>query len=155
MRLYRKPSLATQLGTAIGKGLLAGLVGTAAITLSQVIEMRITGRESSDAPVKAADQVLGVKPKNKEHKELLSQEMHWAYGTAWGIARGLISLTGLKGVPASLLHFGAIWGTSMLMLPAIKAAPPVTEESPEEIGVDGIHHAVYAITAGVVYDAMK
>ncbi|MBE7178040.1 MAG: hypothetical protein INR69_16680 [Mucilaginibacter polytrichastri] len=155
MRFSRKPSFASQLGAAIGKGILAGVVGTAAITLSQMIEMRITGRESSDAPVKAADEVLGVKPKTPEQKELLSQEMHWAYGTAWGIARGLISLTGLKGLPASLLHLGAVWGTSMIMLPALKAAPPVTEETPEEVGVDGLHHAIYAVTTGIVYDAMK
>jgi hypothetical protein len=37
-----------------------------------------------------------------------------AYGTTWGIACGLIGLTGLKGVPATLAHFVAVWGTSMI-----------------------------------------
>lgn len=148
-------NIGSKLGAAIGKGLLAGLAGTAAITLSQMIEMKITGRKPSDAPVKAANKVLDIKPQNAEKKQKVSQEIHWAYGTSWGIARGIIGLTGLKGVPAALVHFASIWGASMVMLPALKVAPPITEEKPEEIGVDGLHHAVYAAAAGLVYDALK
>ena len=143
-----------ELGSAIGKGLLAGLAGTAAITLSQMIEMSITKRKASEAPVKVAQQVLNVKPANKEVKQQIAQEIHWAYGTSWGIARGLISLTGLKGWPASLAHFAAIWGSSMIMLPAYKAAPKITEEDAKTIAIDGVHHAVYALAAGLAYDAL-
>lgn len=143
-----------ELGGAIGKGLLAGVAATAAITLSQLIEMKITKREPSEAPVKVASQTVGVKPATKQDKEKLSQEIHWAYGTAWGVTRGIIGLTGLKGLPAALLHFGAIWGTSMVMLPKYKAAPPVQEEDAKTIMIDGFHHAVYALTATVVYDAL-
>lgn len=39
---------------AIGIGLMAGLAGTAAITLSQTIEMKLTKRPPSTAPVDAA-----------------------------------------------------------------------------------------------------
>jgi hypothetical protein len=143
-----------ELGSAIGKGLLAGLAATAAITISQMIEMKITGRKPSEAPVKVASETTGVKPVNEAQKEKVSQEIHWAYGTSWGVARGIIGLTGLKGIPAALAHFAAIWGTSMIMLPAFKAAPPVTEEDPQAIAIDGLHHAVYALTAGLVYDAL-
>jgi hypothetical protein len=80
--------------------------------------------------------------------------LHWAYGTTWGIARGIIGLTGLKGWPATVAHFAAIWGTSMVMLPAFNAAPPVTEEKPKAIAIDALHHAVYAIAAGLAYDAL-
>ncbi|MGZ3872607.1 MAG: hypothetical protein ACXVJD_06800 [Mucilaginibacter sp.] len=150
----RQNNLPGELGTAIGLGLLAGLAGTAAITLSQMIEMRITKRKPSEAPVKVAREVTGVKPENTEEKEKVSQEIHWAYGTGWGIARGIIGLTGLKGLPATLVHFGAVWGTSMVMLPAFKAAPPVTEEEPGAIAIDGLHHLVYALAAGLVYEAL-
>ncbi|WP_428331432.1 hypothetical protein [Mucilaginibacter sp.] len=143
-----------ELGSAIGIGLLAGLAGTAAITLSQMIEMKITKREPSEAPIKVATETTGIKPANAAEKEKVSQEIHWAYGTVWGIARGLIGLTGLKGIPANIAHFGAIWGTSMIMLPAFKAAPPVTEEDPKSIAIDGFHHAVYALAAGIVFDTI-
>jgi len=152
MKIHQNNALG-ELGSAIGKGLLAGLAATAAITISQMIEMKITKREPSDAPLKVAEQTVGAEHK-KGQKEKMSEELHWAYGTTWGIARGLISLTGLKGWPATAAHFAAIWGTSMIMLPAFNAAPPVTEEEPKAIAIDALHHAVYAITAGLAYDAL-
>lgn len=143
-----------ELGSAIGKGILAGLAGTAAMTLSQMIEMQLTKREASDAPSKAVSKVAGVKPTSREEKEKVNNEIHWTYGTALGISRGLISLTGLKGFPATLLHFGLVWGSSLVMLPALKVAPPVTEEEPKSIAVDALHHAVYALAAGFAFDAL-
>lgn len=143
----------SELGGAIGKGLLAGLAATAAITISQMIEMKITGRKPSDAPVKVAQETLGAEPAPGDKKQW-SQEVHWAYGTTWGIARGIIGLTGLKGWKASAAHFAAIWGTSMVMLPAFKVAPPIYDEEPQAIAIDGLHHAVYAIVAGLTYDAL-
>jgi hypothetical protein len=97
------------LGSAIGKGLLAGLAATAAITISQMIEMKITKRKPSDAPVKVAEKTVGAEPTPGE-KENMSEELHWAYGTTWGVARGIMALTGLKGWPATAAHFAAIWG---------------------------------------------
>jgi hypothetical protein len=143
-----------EVGGAIGKGLLAGLAATAAITISQMIEMKITKREPSDAPVKVVSETVGAKPADKEDKEKLSQEIHWAYGTVWGVSRGLIGLTGLKGLPAALVHFAAIWGTSMVMLPKFNASKPINEQEPQAIAIDGFHHAVYAVTATLVYDAL-
>jgi hypothetical protein len=143
-----------EFGNAIGKGLLAGVAGTAAISLSQYIEMSITKRKPSDATVKVASQITDVKPVNKDAKEKVSQEIHWAYGTAWGVARGLVGLTGLKGLPAAAVHFAAIWGTSMVMLPKYNAAKPITEQEPKAIAIDAMHHAVYALAAGAAYDAL-
>ena len=152
MKIHQNNALG-ELGGAIGKGLIAGLAATAAITISQMIEMRITNRPPSDVQLKVAKETVSAEPVEGE-KEKMSQELHWAYGTTWGIARGLISLTGLKGLPATAAHFAAIWGTSMVMLPAFNAAPPVTEEKPKSIAIDALHHAVYAITAGLAYDAL-
>ena len=89
MKIHQDNALGA-LGSAIGRGLLAGLAATAAMTLSQMIEMKITKREASDAPVKVAEDTVGVKPASPEEKQKLSQELHWSYGTAWGVARGLI-----------------------------------------------------------------
>ena len=153
MKIHENNALG-ELGSAIGKGLLAGLAATAAMTLSQMIEMRITKREASDAPVKVVQDTVGAKPVSETDKKTLSQEIHWSYGTAWGVARGLIGLTGLKGLPATLVHFGAVWGTALVMLPKHDAAKPITEQKPEEIAIDALHHAIYAVTAGLVYDAL-
>lgn len=140
--------------TAIGIGLLAGLAGTAAITLSQAIEMKLTKRPPSTAPVDAASKVLDIEATGREEKQKVSQEIHWAYGTAWGATRGVIALAGLKGWPATLAHFVAIWGTAQVMLPSLNVSPPITDEEPKAIGIDVLHHAVYAVAAGLVYDAI-
>jgi len=119
---FKETNTLEEFGAAIGKGLLAGLAATAAITLSQMIEMRITKREPSEAPLKVASETIDSKPDSKAKEEKVSQEIHWAYGTTWGLARGIIGLSGLRGVPAMLVHFGAVWGSAMIMLPAFKAA---------------------------------
>ena len=143
-----------ELGTAIGIGVMVGIVGTAAITVSQMMEMKADGREPSTAPVDAVSKVLDMEPTDEEKKAKVSQQIHWAYGTSWGVVRGLISLTGLKGWKATLVHFAAIWGTEMVMLPSLGIAPPATEEDAKTISVDGLHHAVYAVAAGFAFDAI-
>lgn len=166
-------------GGIIGKGLIAGFAGTVAITISQMIEMSITKRGMSDAPAKVGGKALGVEPRGKAklekekanandnqapddleekvetNKEQFEQLMHWSYGTSWGAARSALDLADIRGVRASVIHFGAIWGAAQIMLPANNAAKPITEWSGKQIAVDLLHHAVYAFAAGAVYDAMK
>jgi hypothetical protein len=150
----REENALGELAGAIGKGLLAGLAGTVAITVSQMIEMKITGRQPSDTPVNVASQVTGATPANKSEKEKLNNGIHFAYGTTWGAVRGLLGLAGLKGPAATLVHFAAIWGTELVMLPQYDVAPPVNEQDPKSLGVDALHHAVYAVVSGLVYDAL-
>ncbi len=142
------------LGAAIGKGLIAGLAGTAAITISQMIEMKITKRKPSTTPADAAEKVLDIKPATDEDKSKFSQEVHWTYGTDWGMARGIIGLFGLKGLPATAIHFATIYSTALIMPSSLKIAPPLKDWSAKEFAVDALHHAVYAIAAGAVFDAI-
>lgn len=144
-----------KIASEIGKGLMAGAAGTLAITLSQMIEMKITKRKPSEAPGEAAEKVLDVKPATEEDKQKFSKEVHWAYGTTWGIPRSIMGLLGLKGLTATALHFATVY-TSALMVPtSLKVAPPLKEWSIKEFAVDALHHAVYAVVAGLVYDALN
>ena len=56
---------------------MAGAAGTLAITLSQMIEMKITKRRPSTAPADEAEKVLDVKPATEADKSKFSQEVHW------------------------------------------------------------------------------
>ena len=142
-----------ELGSAIGKGLIAGFAGTIAITFSQMIEMRITKRKASNAPAKAVKKTLHIEatPGNKEE---FSNEVHWVYGTSWGVMRGLLSMAGIRGFAATSLHFASIWGTAVNIQPKLDIAPPLSEWEPNDIAIDILHHAVYAIVAGLVFDAI-
>ncbi|WP_037575270.1 hypothetical protein [Sporocytophaga myxococcoides] len=139
----------------LGRGLFAGLVGTFAMSLSQFIEMEITKREGSDSPLKAAEKVLDIHADNEEAKSKLLNGIHYTYGTAWGGFRGIIGAMGLKGIPANALHFSSVFGTELVMLPGLKVAPPVKEWGVKEISASGIHHIVYALVSGVVFDLLK
>lgn len=137
---------------AIGKGLLAGIIGTAVMTASSTLEMKLRGREGSAVPSKAAGKVLGVQPRNPEGEARFSTAVHWGYGAAWGIARGLLALTGLRGPVAGAVHFGAVWAAELTMLPALNVAPPATEMAPEEVAIDAWHHIVFAAATSTAYE---
>ena len=144
-----------EIASAIGKGLIAGAAGTLAITLSQMIEMKITKRKPSAAPAEAAEKVLDIQPETEEDKQSFSQMVHWSYGTSWGIPRSVLSLLGLSGLPATAIHFATIYSTALIMPSSLKVAPPLKEWSAKEFVIDALHHAVYAIAAGFVFDAMS
>ncbi len=138
----------------IGRGMLAGMVGTAAMTASAMIEMRLRERESSTTPAKAAEEVFDFEADSEASEERISMAVHWGYGTAWGAVRGMLDVLGFRGHLASVLHFGAIWPAGLVMLPALRVAPPLIDWEPQELAVDGFHHAVYAFATGVTYDVL-
>lgn len=138
----------------LGKGLLAGLAGTAAITISQMVEMILTDREPSTIPAEAAAKVFGIEPIDEEKKSKLANEVHWAYGTTWGTFRGLLGAVGVKGWPATAAHFVAVWGGALTIQPSLDLAPPIKEWNMQTIITGGIHHAIYAFITGVVFDAI-
>ena len=142
-----------EFGSAIGKGLIAGLAGTVAITVSQMIEMRITKRKASNSPARAVKKALNIEatPGNNED---FSNEVHWVYGTSWGVMRGLLSMAGIRGFAATSLHLASIWGTAATIQPKLDIAPPLSEWEPKDIAIDILHHTVYAIVAGLVFDAI-
>jgi hypothetical protein len=136
----------------VGKGFVAGAVGTAAMTVSSTIEAKLRERESSDAPAQAAGKVLGVQPRDPAGKQRFSSLVHWAYGTGWGAARGLIAAFGQRGAEATAEHFALVWGTANVMLPSLQVAPAPWRMPPAELAIDGLRHAVYAGATGIAYE---
>ncbi len=138
----------------VGRGLFAGLFGTAAMTVSSTAEMKIRGRPASNAPAVAAGKVLGVEPKDEEGEARFSTLVHWGYGTGWGAVRGLVGSAGLEGPAAAAAHFGAVWGAEQVMLPALDVAPPFWTWGAKEVGIDAFHHLVYATATSVAYSVL-
>jgi hypothetical protein len=139
----------------VGKGLLAGLAGTAAMTVSSTVEQKLRGRPASTAPADAAAKVLGIREFPSEGaKNAFSNAVHWSYGTGWGAVRALLG-TLLSAPAATAAHFAALWGSEQVMLPALQVAPPVTMWGKEEVAIDAFHHVVYATATGVTYEVLK
>ena len=139
----------------VGKGLLAGLAGTAAMTLSSTVEARLRGRVSSSAPARATAKVLGIKEFEDDIASARFNDLsHWGYGTSWGALRGLLAATGMPARTATALHGAAIYGSAQVTLPALEIAPPVVFWPKEEIAIDAFHHLVYATATGLAYEAI-
>jgi hypothetical protein len=145
--------LANTLAGAIGKGLLAGFAGTAAMTLSSTLEARLRGRAPSSAPARATTKMLGIKEFEDDHAEARWNDLsHWGYGTSWGVLRGLLGATRMESRAATAAHGAAIYGTAQVTLPALEVVPPVVFWPKEEIAIDAFHHAVYAAATGLAYE---
>ena len=136
----------------IGKGLVAGLLGTAAMTVSSSVEARLRGRAASSAPARATAKVLGIKEFDGPLAQARFNDIsHWGYGTGWGVVRGLLAVAGLRPRAATAAHGAAIYGAAQVTLPALEIAPPVVFWAKEEIAIDVFHHAVYAAATGLAY----
>jgi hypothetical protein len=148
---------ANTLALAIGRGLLAGFAGTAAMTVSSTLEARWRGREPSTAPARATAKVLGIKEFEDDRAHARFSDLsHWGYGTGWGVLRGLLGAApGLSPRAATALHGGAVWGSAQVTLPALEIAPPSVFWGAEEVAIDAWHHAVYAAATGVVCAALE
>jgi hypothetical protein len=146
---------ASKVAARIGRGLVAGAIGTAAMTVSSTIEQKRRGREASTAPADAATKVLGIEGFcDDAAKSRFSNVVHWSYGTGWGAVRGLLDAAGLRPPAATAAHGVALWGSEQVMLPVLGVAPPAWEWGATEVGIDALHHAVYTIATSVAYEAL-
>jgi hypothetical protein len=140
------------LAGAIGRGLVAGFAGTAAMTISSTLEARLRGRAPSSAPARATAKMLGIKEFEDGVAEARFNDLsHWGYGTGWGVVRGLLGVTGMSPKAATIAHGAAIYGAAQVTLPALEIAPPAIFWGKDEIAIDALHHAVYAAATGLAY----
>lgn len=134
----------------VGKGLFAGLAGTAAMTVSSTAEMKLSGRGASETPAQAAEEVLNVQP-DDESEATFSNLVHWGYGTGWGGVRGLLDSSGLSGPAATAAHLALVWGGEQVILPALNVSAPAFKYGGKAVATDLLHHVVYAAATGLAY----
>jgi hypothetical protein len=148
--------MTTKLGTvatAVGDGLVAGLMGTAAMTASSTIEARWRGRPPSSAPARATAKALGIAAFEDDRAQARFSDLsHWGYGTSWGVLRGLLGASGLPARKATAAHGAAVWGSAQVSLPALEVAPLSVFWGKEEVAIDAFHHTVYAVATGLAYE---
>jgi hypothetical protein len=143
----------TKTATAIGDGIVAGFVGTAAMTVSSTIEARLRHRAASSAPARATAKALGIAAFDGDLAQARFNDLsHWGYGTAWGLVRGVLGTAGLPAAKATAAHGAAVWGSAAVALPALEVAPPFVFWGRREVAIDVFHHAVYAIATGLAYE---
>lgn len=141
---------------ALGRGLVAGAVGTGVMTGAQLALLKATGGEESTVPAQVGKRIiegtLQRGPVPDSRIPLLNNAMHWLYGISWGGVYGLVAGSLAPRAPRAGLAFGlAVWGTSLVQLPAMKLAPPVWEYPPSSLATDVGFHAVYGVAVAGAY----
>lgn len=141
---------------AIGLGLLAGVLGTLALTLAEKIEIRISGREPSTVPGQVGAKLTGRDPKTQPQvAERLNPIVHWVHGISLGAVRGLLGLAGLSFLPATGVFFLVVWGGDVLLYRALGIAKMPWSWSGSELAGDLWGKGVYVIATSVAFVALE
>jgi hypothetical protein len=139
---------------AAGRGLVAGFAGTVALTASQRIEMRVTGRPPSDLPARVAEALLGVSPRGRS-RALVAFATHWFNNTTSGLGRALVAGVGLRGAPAAGATFVLYVGGSTLLFSRLGLAPPPWRRSARQVATELLHAGVYSIATSTAYERLE
>ena len=146
----------TSLVRATALGMVAGALGTVAMTLTQRLEMSISGRESSTVPGQVGAHLLpGANPAVPGDVARLNGPVHWGHGIAMGALRGVLDVAGLHGSSASAAHFALVWGGDVALYKALGVADVPWRWSGDELASDLLGKGVYAAVTGAVYDAVR
>ena len=144
-----------QLLGAVGRGMVAGAVGTVAMTFSQRLEMAVTGRAGSEVPGQVgAHLVPGKDPGYSADVAGLNSAVHWGHGIAMGAMRGALGVAGLSGPRATLAHFALVWGGDAALYRGLGIAELPWRWSAADLATDMTHKGVYAGVTGATYDAL-
>jgi hypothetical protein len=140
---------------AIGTGVLAGVAGTAAMTVSSTVEARLRGRPNSTAPADAAGKVLGIAGfRTPAARDAPSGAVAPVHEGREAVARGVLRSAGMGPASATAGHMAGVWGSEQVMLPALSVAPPITMWGRREIAIDGFHHLVYVLGTAAGYELL-
>ena len=137
----------------IAASLLAGFLGTAIMTGSQLIEMRIRNRKASVTPGKAVAKILGIKfgKFSNKNQHRFSDSIHWIYGTAWGLFMIIYMYVMVSWLQAFTIFYAIIWLQGVIVMSALKIAPPFWKWKLSDNVAELIHKAVYSVSVTTIF----
>ncbi len=137
------------------RGMAAGAVGTVALTVAEELDMKVTGRKSSDVPGRVGAHLLpGKDPHSAVDVAGLNISVHWVHGISMGALRGVLDAAGVRGSAATAAHFALLWGGDAALYTALGIAEAPWRWSGSELASDVVGKGVYAVVTGVVYDQL-
>ena len=136
------------------RGLVAGLVGVAVMTVAEKLEQRLTHRPNSFTPGHTLERLLRLPSKPDEQRLWLNWTMHWGQGVLLGAVRGLMAQRGVRGPVGSFLFMNLrLLNDQTLENVTGVGAPPWTWPRDEQV-LDLLHKGLYAVTTGAVADRL-
>src|SRR5918998_1354325 len=139
---------------AVVRGLVAGLVGTAAMTAAEKLEQVITGRPNSYVPAHTLERLLRLPERPDEQRLGMNWAMHWGQGMLLGAVRGLMAERGLRGPVGSFLFTNLRLLNDQTLENATGVGAPPWTWPVDEQAIDLLHKGVYAFATGAVADRL-
>jgi hypothetical protein len=141
------------LARAAAAGTLAGLAGAAAMTVTARIEQAFTGRPDSYVPARTLAHVLGL-PRPDRDDPVRNHAMHFATGASVGALRGVMAAAGLRGPWAATLFTPLRLSVDQTLENLTGVGAPPWTWPRDELVIDVVHKAVYALVTGAAADAL-
>lgn len=136
------------------KGLIAGAVGVAAMTLAEKLEQRVTGRPDSYVPAHTLERLLRQPARPDRERLGMNWAMHWGQGILLGAVRGWMAEAGFRGPVSSFVHMNFRLLNDQLLENATGTGAPPWTWPVDEQSIDLMGKGVYALVTGAVADAI-
>ncbi len=138
----------------VGRGLVAGLLGVAAMTAAEKLEQAFTRRPNSFVPAHTLERLLRLPHKPDSERLWLNWTMHWGQGIVLGPVRALMAARGLRGPVGSFLFMNLrLLNDQTLENTTGVGALPWTWPVDEQV-IDLLHKAIYAFVTGAAADRL-
>lgn len=134
------------------QGLLAGLAGVAAMTLSEKLEQLVTKRPNSYVPAHTLERLLGL-PANQDN-DWVNWTMHWGQGILLGAVRGIMAKNGIRGPVGSFLFMNLRLLNDQTFENATGVGALPWSWPKDEQAIDLIHKGIYAFVTGAMADSL-
>jgi hypothetical protein len=157
---------------ALGNGVLAGIVGTAAMDLLWYRRYKRDGGEDGlldwefSAGTESYEQAGAPAQVGKHLVEgflqteldphtarSMNNAVHWATGIGWGTLHGLLAASATKEPPAryGLATGATAWFSSYALLAPAKLYKPMRQYPPSVLGKDLSAHLLYGLATGAAF----
>jgi hypothetical protein len=158
---------------AVARGVVAGVAGTAALTVVQTATALRRGAGLKDAvapdppdswdeapaPGQVGERLIRfafARDVEPDHANAVTNVVHWTYGAAWGGAFGLVQATLRRSPVAAGGAFAvAVLGAAYALLPAMGVYRKPWEYPPSTLAIDGAYHMVYGVTTALAFRLLE
>src|SRR3954447_12106383 len=131
-------------------GLLAGVAGTAAMTLGEKVEQSLTDRPNSYVPAETLGRLVCKTPGSPRQALGMNWAMHWGQGILLGAVRGLMAEHGFRGPVGSFLLMNLRLLNDQTWENATGVGAPPWTWPADEQAIALLHRAVSASAPGAV-----
>jgi hypothetical protein len=154
----------------LARGVAAGLAGTALMTVYQLAVKAARGErldtpvprtwDDAEAPAQVAKKTARLLGREraitKADAPLVTQAMHWLYGTGWGLGYALLASRRRPSPPAGAAVLGvSVWAAAYAQLVPLGIYEPPWRYPPAELALDLSYHLVYGAGVASAYASLE